>query len=88
MSDIFFELKTYSFNTSNQWESRYSLAVNKKEHYEMTTSRGRQTIVQLIIEEYRDKFDKVNYNSKDGTTITPTKSFFDRGKDYFKGGVQ
>lgn len=54
----------------------------------MTTSRGRQTIVQLIIEEYRDKFDKVNYNSKDGTTITPTKSFFDRVKDYFKGGVQ
>lgn len=41
-----------------------------------------------IIEEYRDKFDKVDYNSKEGTTITPTKSFFDRVKDYFKGDDQ
>lgn len=37
-----------------------------------------------IIDEYRDKFDKVDYNSKDGTTITPTKSLWQSIKDYFK----
>ena len=37
-----------------------------------------------IIDEYRDKFDKVDYNSKDGATITPTRSLFDRVMDYFK----
>jgi len=37
-----------------------------------------------IIDEYRGTFDKVDYNSKDGTTITSTRSLFDKVKDYFK----
>ena len=37
-----------------------------------------------IIDEYRDEFDKVDYNSKDGTTVTSTKSFFEKITDYFQ----
>jgi len=38
-----------------------------------------------VIDEYRGTFDKVDYDPKNGTKITPTKTLTEKAKDFIKG---